>query len=150
MERNMVMIKRNFFKSLAFAGTFLLHLSLLCNQTRSATNDAFSNAQLLTGASGTVSGDNIGATKHPSETYHADNQGGSSIWFRWTAPSTGQFFFNTLGSNFDTLLAVYTGNTLNHLTAVASNDEVNSTHASAVTILATSGTTYQVAVDGYE
>jgi len=137
-------------RPLILAGTVLLHLSTLCFQTRAATNDDFSNAQILIGASGTMSGDNIGATKQPAEPDHADNSGGSSVWFRWTAPSTGQFFFNTLGSEFDTLLAVYTGNTLNHLTPVSSNDDVNSSHASAVSILATSGTTYQVAVDGYE
>ena len=131
-------------------GSLLLHLSALCCQMHGATNDNFSNAQVLSGSSGTTTGDNIGATKQPAEPDHADDKGGSSVWYSWTAPSNGQFFFNTFGSAFDTLLAVYTGNMVNHLTPVTSNDDANFDHTSAVSILATSGTTYRVAVDGYD
>jgi hypothetical protein len=144
------MIEPNFVRPLILAGSVLLHLSTLCFQVSGATNDDFLNAQILTGASGTTSGDNIGATKQSGEPDHADNAGGSSVWFRWTAPSTGQFFFNTSGSDFDTLLGVYTGNNVNNLTPVASNDDANFDLISAVSILATSGTTYRVAVDGYD
>lgn len=129
---------------------FPFGLSLFCFQTNAATNDAFSSARVLSGASGTTTGDNIGATKQPAEPDHADNSGGSSVWFRWTAPTNGQFFFSTSGSSFDTLLAVYTGNTVNNLTPVASNDDANFDLTSAVSFLATSGTTYRVAVDGYD
>jgi hypothetical protein len=73
-------------------------LSALCFQINGATNDSFSSAQILSGASGTTSGDNFGATKQPAEPDHANNSGGSSVWFRWTAPSSGQFFFSTSGS----------------------------------------------------
>jgi hypothetical protein len=143
------MIRLDHIKTLILAGSLLLH-STLCFQINGATNDAFSNATILSGSSGTMSGDNIGATKQSGEPDHADNSGGSSVWFRWTAPSTGQFFFNTVGSDFDTLLAVYTGNNINNLTAVASNDDANTNLTSAVSIRATSGTVYRVAVDGYD
>jgi len=140
----------NIVRTPALAGSLLLHLNILCFQLNGATNDAFSSAQVLSGASGTTIGDNIGATKQPAEPDHADNPGGSSVWFRWTAPTNGQFFFNTKGSAIDTLLAVYTGNTVNNLTPVTSNDDANFDLTSAVSILATSGTTYRVAVDGFE
>jgi uncharacterized repeat protein (TIGR03803 family) len=143
------MIKPNLVRTLILAGGFLLH-STLCFQANGAANDAFTDAQILSGSSGTTSGDNIGATKQSSEPDHADNSGGSSVWFRWTAPGTGQFFFSTVGSDFDTLLAVYTGNNVNNLTPVASNDDANTNLTSAVSIQATSGTTYRVAVDGYD
>jgi len=53
------------------------------------------------------------------------------------------------GSDFDTLLAVYTGATVNALTLVASNDEFGTNSTSAVSLPAASGTTYHLAVDGY-
>jgi uncharacterized repeat protein (TIGR03803 family) len=144
------MIELKVVRTLILASSLLLHFSTQCFQMSGATNDDFSNAQILSGSSGTTSGNNIGATKQPAEPDHAGNSGGSSVWFRWTAPSNGQFFFNTSGSDFDTLLAVYTGTMVNHLTPAASNDDANFAHTSAVSILATSGTTYRVAVDGYE
>jgi len=54
---------------------------------------------------------------------HAGNAGGSSIWYLWQAPTSGSFTFTTLGSDFDTLLAVYTGASMNLLTPVASNND---------------------------
>lgn len=116
-------------------------------------NDNFGSATTISGSSGSASASNIGATKEDNEPNHAGNPGGASIWFRWTAPSSGQFRFTTCGSNFDTLLAVYTGGSVGSLTSVASNN--NSTficgsgsRQSAVTFTATAGTTYRIAVDG--
>jgi uncharacterized repeat protein (TIGR03803 family) len=138
-----------FRKSILAAGLAIC-LGLPCWQARGATNDDFANAQTLAGSSGTTAGDNIGATKQPAEPDHAGEAGGSSVWYSWTAPSSGQFFFHTFGSEFDTLLAVYTGNKLNQLTPIASNDDAHYDFTSAVSFLATSGTTYRVAVDGYD
>ncbi len=112
-------------------------------------NDRFSNAQVIGGSSGSVTGSNVGANKEGGEPDHADNPGGSSIWYRWTAPATGQYGLNTVGSSFDTLLAVYTGSSLNALTAVAANDDHAYELTSEVTISAIAGTIYQIAIDGY-
>jgi len=131
------------------AGGLLLCLGFPGQEAHAATNDSFASAQIIAGSSGMTSGDNIGATKQPTEPDHADDSGGSSVWFSWTAPASGVFLFHTFGSGFDTLLAVYTGNMLNHLTPVASNDDANLQHASALSFAATSGTTYRVAIDGY-
>ena len=58
---------------------------------------------------------------------------------------------NTSGSNFDTLLAVYTGNSVSVLTAVASNDDANYPFnlTSSVTFHVVAGQTYHIAVDGW-
>ena len=45
------------------------------------------------------------------------------MWFRWTAPVTGETTIETCGSDLDTLLAAYTGDAVNALTEVASNDD---------------------------
>ena len=112
-------------------------------------NDRFADAFVLTGAVGSVSGLNVGATKEPGEPSHAGNAGGHSIWYRWTAPATRRFRFDTLGSDFNTLLAVYIGSSVNGLTAIASNDNATSTTtSSAVAFNATAGTTYSIVVDG--
>ena len=111
-------------------------------------NDAFANAQVITGVTGTVSGTNRGATKETGEPNHGNSIGGASVWYRWTAPSTGTVGFDTCGSGFDTLLAAYTGTTVNALTALDSNDD-SCGPQSRISFAATSGVTYRIAVDGY-
>src|SRR3954469_24201596 len=82
-------------------------------------NDNFANAWTL--ATLVTNGTSVGATKEPGEPNHAFNTGGPSVWFTWTAPKTTQVQMDTIGSGFDTLLAVYTGSALNALTQIASN-----------------------------
>ena len=112
-------------------------------------NDNFASAQILTGNSVTVTGSNVGATKQAGEPNIAGNVGGASVWFNWTATSSGLVNVNTYGSSFDTLLGVYTGTSVSSLTLVASNDDAGGTLQSAVSFSAVSGTTYHLAVDGY-
>ena len=112
-------------------------------------NDAFASAQPLNGQSGTVTGGNVGSSKEPGEPAHGGNEGGRSVWYRWTAPASGTWEFSTSGSTFDTLLAVYRGNTLDDLTLVAQNNDDGDAKTSRVTFLATAGVTYAIAVDGF-
>jgi len=56
--------------------------------------------------------------------------------------------FDTAGSSFDTVLAVYTGSAVNSLTAVASDDDFGGEVASQVQFNAVAGTVYHVAIDG--
>jgi hypothetical protein len=117
-------------------------------------NDNFANAQVITGISGTVNGTNAFATKEAGEPSHSPdgNLGGKSVWYRWTAPGSGTATLNTLGSNFDTLLAVYTGSSVNGLVAIVKNDDVSTgvVTISSVQFPAVAGTTYQIAVDGFD
>jgi hypothetical protein len=129
-------------------GGVTLHWSL-ATPTGGTSNDMFSAAAALTGASGSWSGNNTAATKEGGEPSHAGNAGGRSIWFTWSAPAAGTTTFRTAGSSFDTLLAVYTGSAVSALTAVASNDDADGALQSRVAFTAAAGTTYRVAVDGY-
>src|SRR5437879_10634727 len=114
------------------------------------SNDAFANAQPLSGSAGSVTGSNAGASKESGEPNHAGDPGGHSVWYRWTAPSSGSVTIDTLGSNFDTLLGVYTGNSVSSLTTIASNDDISSTiKQSRVSFTPMAGATYQIAVDGW-
>jgi hypothetical protein len=116
-------------------------------------NDNFANRTQLSGTSVTATGASKGATKEAGEPNHGGNTGGKSVWWTWSAPTSGTLTIDTSGSNFDTLLGVYTGSSVSALTLVpgGSNDDNPSggTTTSKVTIAVTAGTTYQIAVDGY-
>jgi titin len=71
---------------------------------------------------------------------------GSTIWFNWTSPnSSGTVAFDTLGSNFDTTLAIFTGNAF-PLTQVGCND--NAFGASALGLNYSPNTTYRIQLGG--
>lgn len=118
-------------------------------------NDNFANAQTITGCSGSVGGTNIGATREPGEPIHSPDGVSSSrsVWYRWQSPSSGSVTITTADSRFDTVLGVYTGNTVGGLTQIGTDplrDDVTSTDkTSSTTFNATAGTTYSIGVDGY-
>ena len=116
-------------------------------------NDDFANATVIGGLSGSTTGNNIDATAEPGELLWTSIfvPGGSSVWWEWTAPQTGQFTFATEGSDYDTLLGVYTGNSVDTVAVVGENDDVNypADATSKVSFAAVAGTVYHIAVDGY-
>jgi subtilisin family serine protease len=113
-------------------------------------NNAFANRIVLAGSSVTTTGNNENATKETGEPLHADNAGGRSVWWTWTASSSGPVRVATTGSTFDTTLGVYTGTSVSALTTIASNDDdINNWPASALVFSAVAGTSYQIAVDGF-
>ena len=122
------------------------------------TNDNFANAIAVALGSGgtlTVSGYNTNATRETGEPTHASNAAankGHSVWWKWVAPSAGSATFDTRGSFFDTTMGVYTGTSVSALTTIGTNDDITSgtVTTSSVTFNATAGTTYYIAVDGFE
>lgn len=111
--------------------------------------DNFAQRVALTlDAVGTITSTNTFATREADEPLHAGQPGARSVWFAWTAPATRQVTFNTIGSAFDTLLAVYTGTHLNALTELASDDDHGGFFTSEARFNAVAGTTYVIAVDG--
>lgn len=123
-------------------------------------NDAFADATPVVLADGTrdLTGSNILGTHEGGEPDHSGSAGRHSIWWQWTAPRAANVTASTLGSDFDTVLAVYTGSGVSALTAIASNDDEETTaqnstpqrkRTSKVTFAATSGTTYYFAIDGW-
>lgn len=110
-------------------------------------NDSFSAAEALTGRAATATSDNEDATKELGEPDHAGDPGGASIWYGWTAPASGTATVSTCGSDFDTLLAAYTGAAVSSLDEVAANDDDCGTR-SAVSFDVVEATAYRIAVDG--
>jgi hypothetical protein len=111
-------------------------------------NDNLSQASIIPSLNTTVIATNTYATREPSEPVHGDVSAGKSVWWTWTATATGTFSASTMGSTFDTVLAVYTGPNVGSLSEVAADDDIGPYTFSQVTFPATNGTIYYFAVDG--
>lgn len=110
--------------------------------------DLFADATNLEGAWVKLAANSSTASKEPGEPNHAGKPGGKSLWWNWTAPSSGQVRVSTAGSAFDTVLAVYQGSEVSALLLVAQNDNAGGARTSGVRFKAEAGTTYRIAVDG--
>ena len=87
----------------------------------SPVNDNFADAVVLSGASGSRGGDTAsGATTELGEDVFASLQ---SVWYEWTPPADGTYKFSTLGSGFDSVMAVYSGTSLEDLDLIQVNDD---------------------------
>ena len=107
-------------------------------------NDNFINRINLTGSTGSAVVNNTSATFEPGEPFHFPfGFGQNTIWYSWTAPSSGTFGFDTRDSAIPALVAIYQGSSLTSLTSVES---AGFYFYSGIT--AQSGMEYQIAVMG--
>src|SRR2546430_8582200 len=75
---------------------------------------------------------------------------GQGVWYQVTPDATATVVVTTCGSDFDTVLSVYSGS-CDALTQIACNDDDSNcgTTASRVNFRADAGTTYYILVSGY-
>lgn len=128
--------------------------------------DAYNSRGLITGASGSATVSNEGATVEPGEPRHDHKRGGHSVWVSWIAPTNGLATVRTTGSSFDTVLAVYAhdhdleehrdgdsppAGTFDGLERVTGSDDDagDSNGASVVQFGARAGVRYEIAIDGF-
>jgi hypothetical protein len=105
-----------------------------------------------------VEGRNITATAEPGEPdLFPELPAGYSVWYRWTAPDSGPVIIDTCDSDFDPVVAVYTGSGFGSLSQVAVNDDGvecldtgENEFGSAIPLNVIAGTTYRIAVDGWD
>lgn len=113
-------------------------------------NNNFENATTITGGTGLVSTSTHYADKQAGEPGHGGYNGGASVWYEWVPATGGGVSFWIQTTDYDTLLGVYTGSSVDALTFVAGNDDCKSGQTwSCVSFDAVGGTTYHIAVDGY-
>ncbi len=136
--------------SVAYAVSAIAHVSVRPPGDALQTADNFASRIPIDPLVGPAFGNNAAATAEPGEPRHDGKPGGASIWYTWRASFTGVISLATRGSSFDTLLAVYTGADVAHLTRVASDDDSAGFFASQVTFNVTQGADYQIAVDGFQ
>lgn len=133
-------------------GRKCLHLSLVLGTATAQgllgapPNDDFSAPTIVAGFPATATGSNVDATLEEGEPVPYDYGCRKSIWFQWTAPTSGAVQIDTLESDSDTVLGVWTNPPLTNLALVARNNDYAGTSQSAVFFDAASGTTYQIAV----
>lgn len=116
----------------------------------SAQNDNFADRTLIEGGAATVTADNSAATAEADEPEHAIGQpAAASVWWQWNAPQDGYYEFNTQGSSFDTLLAVYAGLSFDDLSNRGrNNDTYTLEQQSRVIFYAETDELFTIAVDG--
>ncbi len=116
-------------------------------------NDNFAAAEIINGIQVHITRSNVEATKEAGEANHANNSGGKSVWFKWTAPMSRVMSFTTNRSagNLNTLLHVYVLGAQLNLQSVTFNNDINSPAdlRSFARTLIHQGTTYYIAIDGF-
>ena len=116
------------------------------------SNDDFASSRELTGwleIDRTADSNSGASTESGEPAVLPTNSGGASVWYRWTAPSNASTTVTTAGSSFDTALAVFGGASFATLNRISFNDDSGAGLQSAVTFQAAAGTTYRIAVDGF-
>jgi hypothetical protein len=113
------------------------------------SNDNFASATSVTGTTWRASGSNFNATRETDEPNHGSTSGYCSVWYVWIPTVSGFYTCSTVGSGFDTTLAVYKGTGFSALTQVAvNNNSASGVTSSKVRFSATAGTSYYFALDG--
>lgn len=138
---------------------FTLLFAALAPATALATgpaNDDFANAITVTEGI-PINSSNSVATTEAGEPRHINGgiqaSGGHSVWYVWSAPADGTAIVETTGSDFDTILAMYTstpGGTIDTLASSLYNDDSGGgMTTSKLTVPVIGGLQYYFAVDGY-
>ncbi len=133
-------------------------LNILEHTAARPSNDHWEDAFTFTGtlpqlndqSATSTTNSNVSATVQAGEPEHVSESAySSSVWYRWTAPTSGSAAVDTSGSDFDTVVAVYRGSELDGLTLVTFNDDDEGDTTSFAQFFAEFGTTYYFAVDGF-
>lgn len=125
----------------------------------SVVNDRFEDRVLLTGTNVSAIAYNLTAGWQSGEKDHGVSVGSGylakSVWWAWVAPGNGRATVHTAGSTrsngneLDTLLAVYSGDTIGGLRLIAANDNIDQfIRTSMLSIPVTVDRIYQIVVDG--
>ena len=118
--------------------------------TGAPSNDNFAKAMSISGDSGYVPSFNMGATREAGEPGHGNyyGNGNKSVWFKWTAPTNGNLIFDTTGSTFSHVIAVYTGSSVGALNTQKTGDSDFTGRSVRIELRASVGRTYYIAIDG--
>lgn len=132
-------------------------ISTVSRAAAAGLQDMFADRETITGESGLITGDNLGATIESGEPLHGGRTGGASVWISWVAPTNCIATFTTDGSSFDTVMAAYyvnDGQTPSFYTLhrAASDDDDHEHYGATSSIIfgALAGHRYEIAVDGYQ
>ncbi len=127
-------------------GQYNLHVEELS----APANDEFSGAIDVTFAPTTMT-NTTGATDNPTDPATCNATAGRTVWYTYTTTTLGgptTLRFDTIGSDYNTVLSVYTGS-FGSLTLLACDDNSGGNFASRIdNIKASANTTYTIVVSG--
>jgi hypothetical protein len=75
--------------------------------------------------------------------------GTNTVWYKFTPASSGLLSMDTVGSNYDTYMAVWTGNAITNLALVGCDDDNQTSLTSQLSIKLTAGIPYYIQVAKY-
>jgi M6 family metalloprotease-like protein len=112
-------------------------------------NDSLSTATNISAYPYTANLDTPSATSEGSDPVFAcsNTAGTDTVWYKFTPAAAGQVQLSTVGSNYDTLLAIWTG-TAGNLSSIACDDDSGGNGASAISASLSANTAYYVEVAG--
>jgi len=114
-------------------------------------NDRFENAFRLSRPEPQVNYSTNLATRDEGEPNHAGIAVNRTVWWAWSPRVTARMRFWIPPTSFDTVLAIYTGDRVDDLTELVSNDDnvPGSDSRSVVEFEAVAGETYRIAIGGH-
>jgi hypothetical protein len=120
----------------------------LLSWSYAAPNDDFGSAEPLIGEIGTVTSSTFGATVEEHERLGLGGFGLASIWYRFTAPSSGRTRFDVCGSSFAPVLTVATGTALSDLSPLVLlfHNQSVCPASSFANVETTAGATYWISI----
>ncbi|HZB03121.1 MAG TPA: hypothetical protein VE737_02225 [Actinomycetota bacterium] len=89
------------------------------------------------------------ATTEPGEPPSCSGDPERSVWYEFTPPADGVFAADTLDSDYDTVVDLYTGTSLTDLHEVACRDDTMSSLQARVVFSAAGSTSYFIQVSSY-
>lgn len=124
-----------------------------CASAAAPANDAFANRIALPGTLPiTETGTNVEATREWQYEEIGPFAAGHSVWFKWTSSIDGWVTVDTCTASFQTVLGIFTGSDVEHLTRITKGNvsEMPGCTATArkYTFKAVNGTEYEIGVDG--
>ena len=114
------------------------------------TNDDFANPYVLSGSTGSLTHNNTTATVQVNEPAPIVGNGAASLWYAFTNGLDGSLNLDLSGSDFDTVLEVFTGSSLLDLRRVASDDDSGDGLASRLSVETSAGTNYFIRVTSWD
>lgn len=127
----------------------LLIMPLIVSARAAEMADRFIDRPQVSGSVETLLADTSAATLDPGE--DRDMHGGFSgrtAWTEWVAPANGWVTIDTAGSFQRAIFAVYSGNSLTDLDAVARGAFVDTRTPSSARFPVAAGAVYQIVLDG--
>ncbi len=117
-----------------------------------ANDDLCASPSVIAAAPFSETRDTTTATSDPTTdpiiSCAGNSRGSNSVWYSFTPDVSGNVTAFTDGSNYDTVLAVYTG-ACGALSQTVCNDDAPGVQTSHVTFAVSAGTTYLIEVVGY-